>query len=76
MEKYILALVKGTTSSRFRVSIKKAIIVQWLKKKFTQYFPEAVLGRARSLEICVCPSVSTAAEATTKKEFTGRILRL
>ena len=39
MEKYILALDQGTTSSRAIVFDKKGSIVSVAQKEFTQYFP-------------------------------------
>ena len=40
MEKYILALDQGTTSSRAIIFDKKGNIVSVAQKEFTQYFPK------------------------------------
>lgn len=39
MEKYILSLDQGTTSSRAIIFNKNGEIVQIAQKEFTQYFP-------------------------------------
>ena len=41
MEKYILALDQGTTSSRAIVFNKKGNIVATAQKEFTQYYPQS-----------------------------------
>lgn len=70
MEKYILALDQGTTSSRSVVFDKKGNIVSVSQKEFTQYFPKPGWVEHDPLEIW-SSQVSTAAEATTKKGIYG-----
>ncbi|RAJ08170.1 glycerol kinase GlpK [Arenibacter echinorum] len=70
MEKYILALDQGTTSSRSVVFDKKGNIVSVAQKEFTQYFPKPGWVEHDPLEIW-SSQVSTAAEATTKKGIYG-----
>tara|TARA_R100001369_G_scaffold85647_1_gene119467 strand:- start:113 stop:1612 length:1500 start_codon:yes stop_codon:yes gene_type:complete len=70
MEKYILALDQGTTSSRSVVFDKKGNIVSVAQKEFTQYFPKPGWVEHDPLEIW-SSQVSTAAEATTKQGVYG-----
>ncbi|MCK0191060.1 glycerol kinase GlpK [Arenibacter sp. F20364] len=70
MEKYILALDQGTTSSRSVVFDKKGDIVSVAQKEFTQYFPKPGWVEHDPLEIW-SSQASTAAEATTKKGIYG-----
>ncbi|MBC8766554.1 glycerol kinase GlpK [Arenibacter sp. BSSL-BM3] len=70
MEKYILALDQGTTSSRSVVFDRKGNIVSVSQKEFTQYFPKPGWVEHDPLEIW-SSQVSTAAEATTKKGIYG-----
>ncbi|MDO6601173.1 glycerol kinase [Arenibacter palladensis] len=70
MEKYILALDQGTTSSRSVVFDKKGNIVSVAQKEFTQYFPKPGWVEHDPLEIW-SSQVSTAAEATTKQGIYG-----
>lgn len=70
MEKYILALDQGTTSSRSVVFDKKGNIVSVSQKEFTQYFPKPGWVEHDPLEIW-SSQVSTAAEATTKQGIYG-----
>lgn len=70
MEKYILALDQGTTSSRSVVFDKKGNIVSVSQKEFTQFFPKPGWVEHDPLEIW-SSQVSTAAEATTKKGIYG-----
>ncbi|MCK0146256.1 glycerol kinase GlpK [Arenibacter sp. F26102] len=70
MEKYILALDQGTTSSRSVIFDKKGNIVSVSQKEFTQYFPKPGWVEHDPLEIW-SSQVSTAAEATTKKGIYG-----
>ncbi len=70
MEKYILALDQGTTSSRSVVFDKKGNIVSVAQKEFTQYFPKPGWVEHDPLEIW-SSQASTAAEATTKKGIYG-----
>ena len=70
MEKYILALDQGTTSSRSVVFDKKGNIISVAQKEFTQYFPKPGWVEHDPLEIW-SSQVSTAAESTTKKGIYG-----
>lgn len=70
MEKFILALDQGTTSSRSIVFDKKGNIVSVAQKEFTQYFPKPGWVEHDPLEIW-SSQASTAAEATTKKGIYG-----
>ena len=55
MEKYILALDQGTTSSRAIVFDKKGSIVSVAQKEFTQYFPNPGWVEHDPNEIDRCP---------------------
>jgi len=70
MEKYVLAIDQGTTSSRSVVFDKKGNIVSVAQKEFTQYFPKPGWVEHDPMEIW-STQVSTAAEATTKKGIYG-----
>lgn len=70
MEKYILALDQGTTSSRSVVFDKKGNIISVSQKEFTQYFPKPGWVEHDPLEIW-STQAGTAAEATTKKGIYG-----
>jgi glycerol kinase len=66
MEKYILALDQGTTSSRAIVFDKKGGIVSVAQKEFTQYFPKAGWVEHDPNEIW-STQAGVAAEAIAKK---------
>lgn len=66
MEKYILALDQGTTSSRAIVFDKNGSIVSVAQKEFTQYFPEPGWVEHDPLEIW-SSQAGVAAEAIAKK---------
>jgi len=66
MEKYILALDQGTTSSRAIVFDKKGNIVSVAQKEFTQYFPKPGWVEHDPLEIW-STQAGVAAEALAKK---------
>lgn len=70
MEKYILALDQGTTSSRAVVFDKKGNIVSVAQKEFTQYFPQPGWVEHDPLEIW-SSQAGMAAEATSKKGIYG-----
>ena len=71
MEKYILALDQGTTSSRAIVFNKKGEIYSVAQKEFTQYFPKPGWVEHDPLEIW-SKQAGVAAEATTKKGLNGK----
>ncbi|WP_142784696.1 glycerol kinase GlpK [Changchengzhania lutea] len=66
MEKYILALDQGTTSSRAIVFDKKGHIISVAQKEFTQYFPKPGWVEHDPLEIW-STQAGVAAEAIAKK---------
>lgn len=66
MEKYILALDQGTTSSRAIVFDKKGSIISTAQKEFTQYFPKPGWVEHDPLEIW-STQAGVAAEAIAKK---------
>ncbi|WP_157207152.1 glycerol kinase GlpK [Mariniflexile maritimum] len=66
MEKYILALDQGTTSSRAIVFNKKGSIISVAQKEFTQYFPKPGWVEHDPLEIW-STQAGVAAEALAKK---------
>ena len=66
MEKYILALDQGTTSSRAIVFDKKGSIISVAQKEFTQYFPKPGWVEHDPLEIW-SSQAGVAAEAIAKK---------
>ncbi|TRX62623.1 glycerol kinase GlpK [Fulvivirga sp. M361] len=71
MEKYILALDQGTTSSRAIIFDKKGNIVSVAQKEFTQLFPQPGWVEHDPLEIW-STQAGTAAEATVKKGLNGK----
>jgi glycerol kinase len=71
MEKYILALDQGTTSSRAIVFNKKGEIYSVAQTEFTQYFPKPGWVEHDPLEIW-SKQAGIAAEATTKKGLNGK----
>ncbi len=71
MEKYILALDQGTTSSRAIVFNKKGEIYSVAQKEITQYFPKPGWVEHDPLEIW-SKQAGVAAEATTKKGLNGK----
>jgi glycerol kinase len=66
MEKYILALDQGTTSSRAIVFDKKGNIISIAQKEFTQYFPKPGWVEHDAIEI-YSTQAGVAAEAIAKK---------
>jgi glycerol kinase len=66
MDKYILALDQGTTSSRAIVFDKKGSIISVAQKEFTQYFPKPGWVEHDPLEIW-STQAGVAAEAIAKK---------
>ena len=70
MEKYILALHEGTTSSRAILFDQKGKIVSTAQREFTQYFPKPGWVEHDPLEIW-STQAGIAAEATVKKGLTG-----
>ncbi|GAA3604639.1 glycerol kinase GlpK [Flavivirga amylovorans] len=66
MEKYILALDQGTTSSRAIVFDKKGSIISVAQKEFTQYFPKPGWVEHDPVEIW-STQAGVAAEAIAKK---------
>ncbi len=70
MEKYILALDQGTTSSRAVIFDKKGSIVSVAQKEFTQYFPKPGWVEHDPVEIW-STQAGMAAEAVTKKGLSG-----
>ena len=66
MEKYILALDQGTTSSRAIVFDKKGTIISVAQKEFTQYFPKPGWVEHDPIEIW-STQAGVAAEAIAKK---------
>ena len=66
MEKYILALDQGTTSSRAIVFDKKGNIISVAQKEFTQYFPKPGWVEHDPAEIW-STQTGVVAEAITKK---------
>lgn len=70
MEKYILALDQGTTSSRAVVFDQRGNIVSVAQKEFTQYFPQPGWVEHDPLEIW-SSQAGMAAEATSKKGIYG-----
>lgn len=66
MEKYILALDQGTTSSRAVIFDKKGTVVSIAQKEFTQYFPKPGWVEHDPMEIW-SSQVGILAEATVKK---------
>ncbi|MGJ8592780.1 MAG: glycerol kinase GlpK [Aquaticitalea sp.] len=66
MEKYILALDQGTTSSRALIFDKKGNIVSVAQKEFTQHFPKPGWVEHDPLEIW-STQTGVAAEAIAKK---------
>ncbi|MEM9001652.1 MAG: glycerol kinase GlpK [Bacteroidota bacterium] len=70
MEKYILALDQGTTSSRAVIFDKKGVIVSIAQKEFTQIFPKPGWVEHDATEIW-STQAGIAAEAVTKKGLDG-----
>lgn len=70
MEKYILALDQGTTSSRAVIFDQKGDIVSMAQKEFTQYFPEPGWVEHDPVEIWSAQA-GIAAEVVTKKGLSG-----
>ncbi|SHJ29230.1 glycerol kinase [Arenibacter nanhaiticus] len=70
MEKYILALDQGTTSSRAVIFDKKGTIISTAQKEFTQYFPKPGWVEHDPVEIW-SSQAGMAAEATSKKGIYG-----
>ncbi len=69
MEKYILALDQGTTSSRALIFDKKGNIIAASQKEFTQYFPNPGWVEHDPMEIW--SSQVAMAEAVAKKGLSG-----
>jgi glycerol kinase len=65
MEKYILALDQGTTSSRAIVFDHSGVVVSMAQKEFTQYFPQSGWVEHDANEIW-STQIGVAAEAVTK----------
>ncbi|MCM4162329.1 MULTISPECIES: glycerol kinase GlpK [unclassified Arenibacter] len=70
MEKYILALDQGTTSSRAVIFDQKGDIVSIAQKEFTQYFPKPGWVEHDPVEIW-STQAGIAAEVVTKKGLSG-----
>ena len=70
MEKYILALDQGTTSSRAVIFDKKGTIVSMAQKEFIQYFPKPGWVEHDPIEIW-STQAGIAAEVVTKKGLSG-----
>ncbi|NKI26106.1 glycerol kinase GlpK [Arenibacter sp. 6A1] len=70
MEKYILALDQGTTSSRAVIFDKKGTIISIAQKEFTQYFPKPGWVEHDPVEIW-SSQAGMAAEATSKNGIYG-----
>ncbi|MAG85827.1 MAG: glycerol kinase [Flavobacteriaceae bacterium] len=70
MEKYILALDQGTTSSRAILFNKKGDVISVAQKEFTQYFPKPGWVEHDPMEIW-STQAGIAAEATVKKGLNG-----
>ncbi|WP_026811674.1 glycerol kinase GlpK [Arenibacter latericius] len=70
MDKYILALDQGTTSSRAILFDKKGNIISVAQKEFTQYFPKPGWVEHDPMEIW-STQAGIAAEATVKKGLNG-----
>ncbi len=70
MDKYILALDQGTTSSRAILFDKKGNIFSTAQKEFTQYFPKPGWVEHDPMEIW-STQAGIAAEATVKKGLNG-----
>lgn len=71
MEKYILALDQGTTSSRAILFNKKGEIHSVAQQEFAQYYPKPGWVEHDPLEIW-SKQAGVAAEATTKKGLNGK----
>ena len=71
MEKYILALDQGTTSSRAFIFDKKGNIVSSAQREFTQYFPKPGWVEHNPMEIW-STQAGIAAEATVKNGLNGK----
>ncbi|GGW24810.1 glycerol kinase GlpK [Arenibacter certesii] len=70
MEKFILALDQGTSSSRAVIFDKKGNIVSTAQKEFTQYFPEPGWVEHDPIEIW-STQAGMAAEVVTKRGLSG-----
>ena len=70
MEKFILALDQGTTSSRAVLFDKKGTIVSIAQKEFTQYFPKPGWVEHDPVEIWSA-QMGVATEAMAKKSLSG-----
>jgi glycerol kinase len=70
MDKYILALDQGTTSSRALLFDKMGNIVSVAQKEFTQYFPKPGWVEQDAMEIW-STQAGVAAEATVKMGLNG-----
>ena len=70
MDKYILALDQGTTSSRAVVVDRKGAIISVAQKEFTQIFPKPGWVEHDATEIW-STQAGVAAEAVTKKGLQG-----
>ncbi|WP_026808571.1 glycerol kinase GlpK [Arenibacter latericius] len=70
MEKFILALDQGTSSSRAVIFDKKGNIVSTAQKEFTQYFPKPGWVEHDPIEIW-STQAGMAAEVVTKKGLSG-----
>ena len=73
MDKYILALDQGTTSSRALVFDKKGNICSLAQKEFTQYFPKSGWVEHDPNEIW-SSQMAVAAEAVSKMGINGRAI--
>lgn len=73
MDKYILALDQGTTSSRALVFDKKGNICSLAQKEFTQYFPQSGWVEHDPNEIW-SSQMAVAAEAVSKMGINGRAI--
>ena len=69
MEKYIMALDQGTTSSRTIIYDKKGNVISVAQKEFTQYFPKAGWVEHDPLEIWAT-QMGTAQEALLAAQLT------
>ena len=70
MEKYILALDQGTTSSRAIIFNKKGRIISVAQKEFTQYFPKPGWVEHDPLEVW-SSQAGVASEAIAKNGLKG-----
>ena len=75
MDKYILALDQGTTSSRAVVVDRKGAIISVAQKEFTQIFPKPGWVEHDATEIW-STQAGVAAEAVTKRDCKASKSRL